>query len=248
MPSTREAQTNPGGCENSLVWVERWLSADRFAPYLAACDGDVDQALELYKWNASLGQVLMRDISFFEVALRNSYNNVMESYWPGERHWLLDDESPVRRQVPRRSSSGVQDANRVNRKIIDKAVAGLRGDLTAGRLVPSLTLGFWIHLTDRSREAVIWRTSLYRAWPKGTNRAELQTRLDGILRTRNRAAHAERLFNSALPQYSPRKVDADAIELLKALCSEAHGYLFGAGESSVERFLVECPPPADVAV
>ena len=55
-------------------WVERWLSPDRLAPYLANCGGDVELALELYEWNIALGQVLIRDISHFEVALRNAYD------------------------------------------------------------------------------------------------------------------------------------------------------------------------------
>ncbi|NHM13599.1 hypothetical protein [Xiamenia xianingshaonis] len=75
------------------AWAERWLSAERFAPYLADCGGDVEQALSLYEWNVLLGQVLMRDISHFEVALRNAYDRVMRNFWDGGAHWLLDDLS-----------------------------------------------------------------------------------------------------------------------------------------------------------
>ena len=78
------------------LWAEKWLSAERLSPYLEECNGDIDKALELYEWNASLGQFLMRDISHFEVALRNAYNDIMESRWDGEEHWLLDDASPAR--------------------------------------------------------------------------------------------------------------------------------------------------------
>lgn len=67
-------------------WAERWLSPERLAPYLAACGGDIGRALELYEWNISLGQVLMRDISHFEVALRNSYDRALREYWDGGAH------------------------------------------------------------------------------------------------------------------------------------------------------------------
>lgn len=67
----------------------------------------------------------MRDISYFEVALRNAYNDTMEARWDGERHWLLDGDSPVRRPVMRKSGKGTVDVNRINRKIIDVAVSGL---------------------------------------------------------------------------------------------------------------------------
>ena len=228
-------------------WVERWLSPDRLAPYLANCGGDVERALELYEWNIALGQVLMRDISHFEVALRNAYDRVMCESWNGDAHWLLDDASPVRRPVMRKSERGELDANRINRKAIDAVVGRLPGDATPGSIVSNLTLGFWVHLSDRSREAVIWRTALYRAWPKGTNRRELQPRLDGILRVRNRVAHAERLFNPSDEKLSPLVVDADVVNLLRALCSEAAERLYGECEGSpAELFCQEHPAPADV--
>ena len=73
--------------DTTRAWAERWLSAERLSPYLANCEGDVDRALELYEWNVALGQVLMRDFSHFEVALRNAYDRVMSETWKGR--WLL---------------------------------------------------------------------------------------------------------------------------------------------------------------
>ena len=113
-PELRQQENH---CMAERSWAERWLSAERLAPYLEASNDDLDVALELYRWNAELGQVLMRDISHFEVALRNAYDAVMRECWRGNAHWLLDDESPARRQVARKR--GKADANSVNRKIID---------------------------------------------------------------------------------------------------------------------------------
>lgn len=227
-------------------WIDKWLSRDRFSPYLITCDGDIDRALALYEWNLSLGQVLMRDISHFEVALRNAYNDVMESCWEGESHWLIDEASPVRRPVMRRSASGMLDSNRVNRKTIDAAVRTLPHGYASGDLVANLTLGFWVHLADRSREAAIWRTHLFRAWPRGTRRAELQERTYGILRVRNRVAHGERLFNPKQGMLSPVRVDADAVRLLRLLCPEAAEYLYPDGVAPIEGFLERNPAPANV--
>lgn len=166
--ATKEDASKEGFGAGIPPWAEKWLSSERFAPYLESCGGNAGKALDLYRWNVSLGQFLMRDISYFEVALRNSYNAVMESRWNGDVHWLLDDDSPARRPVVRKSGKGDADANRVNRIIIDKAVNGLPEGFSTGALVAGLTLGFWVHLTDRSREAVIWRTGLDAAWPKGS--------------------------------------------------------------------------------
>ncbi len=188
----------------------------------------------------------MRDISYFEVALRNSYNAVMEACWDGEAHWLLDDDSPVRKPVVRRSGKGEADVNRVNRIIIDKTAGGLPKGFSAGSLVAGLTLGFWVHLTDCSREVVIWRTGLYKAWPKGTNRADLQGRLDGILRVRNRIAHNERLFDPKCAQLSPKKVNADAVRLLGQLQPEVAEYLGVVEHAAFDDFLEQHPAPVDV--
>ena len=231
---------------SALPWAEKWLSAERLTPYLKACGGDAEKALALYEWNSSLAQLLMRDISNFEVALRNACNAAMESSWQGDAHWLLDENSPARRPIMRKSARGMLDSNRINRKAIDAAVDGLSKGFSTGSLVAGLTLGFWVHLSDRSREAVIWRSGLYKAWPKGTNRAELQERLYGILRVRNRVAHSERLFGPKRLELSPKKVDADAIELLGLLCPEATDYLYGEDGAPIGKFLNEHPAPVAV--
>lgn len=241
-------ENQPTWGTNAPLWAEKWLSAERLSPYLNACNGDADKALRLYGWNLELAQLLMRDISNFEVALRNACNAAMERSWDGDKHWLLDDMSPARRPVMRKSATGALDANRINRKTIDAAVSALPKGFSTGSLVAGLTLGFWVHLSDRSREAVIWRSGLYLAWPKGTNRAELQRMLYGILRVRNRVAHNERLFDPCREELSPRRVDADAVRLLRALCPEAAVYLYGDDTDPIGRFLLDHPAPAKVGL
>ena len=143
----------------------------------------------------------------------------------------------------RKSGRGELDANYTNRHIID-AAAGLPRGFPHGALVASLTLGFWVHLTDRSREAAIWRTCLYRAWPKGTRRKELQRSLNGILHVRNRAAHAERLFDPAKAELSPLSAVSDAMRLLRDLCPEAAERLYGDGGENARRAVLRGAPRA----
>ena len=78
-----ELRQQENRCMAERSWAERWLSSERLAPYLEAGNDDLDVALKLYRWNAELGQVLMRDISHFEVALRNAYDAVMRECWQG---------------------------------------------------------------------------------------------------------------------------------------------------------------------
>lgn len=110
-----------------------------------------------------------------------------------------------------------------------------------------LTLGFWAHLTDRSRERDLWIPHLHKAWPAGADRNDLNARLYAVNQVRNRVAHHERLFDPKGEGLSPKAVDADAVALLRDLCPEAHGRLFGDDpRTGVERFLDDNPAPADV--
>lgn len=72
------------------TWVLEWLSSPRLQTYLDASGNNLQRALRLYEWNINLGQTLMKDIAFFEVALRNAYNREIDSRWDGTRHWLFD--------------------------------------------------------------------------------------------------------------------------------------------------------------
>lgn len=76
-------------------WIDTWLGAPRFQRYVEQCEGNRGQALKLYEWNSLAGQMLMRDISHFEIALRNGYDKEISSSWEGEHHWLLDPHSPA---------------------------------------------------------------------------------------------------------------------------------------------------------
>lgn len=104
-PAPVAIDSRVGTEDSERAWIEGWLSAPRFAPYLSACAGKVSAALDLYLWNVGLCQVLMADISHLEVALRNAYDRTLRKSWGGERHWLLDDGSPVRAPILRTSRS-----------------------------------------------------------------------------------------------------------------------------------------------
>ena len=149
-PSSQSKEDEAGA---TRAWAERWLSQKRLAPYLAACGGNVEQALDLYEWNISLGQVLMRDVAHFEVALRNAYDRVLRENWDGAGHWLLDDASPVRAPIMRTSRpKKVLDVNVANRKAISQAQGRSHDRNDPDQVISNLMMGFWAHLTDRSRE------------------------------------------------------------------------------------------------
>lgn len=193
----------------------------------------------------------MRDVSFFEVALRNAYDRTIASAWGGTGHWLFDDESPVRRPILRRNKRGqTNDANRLNRNSIDHLRNGLRENVTADDAISNLTLGFWAHMTDRSHERDLWIPSIHKAWPKGTTRSEINDRIVGINRVRNCAAHYEHLFASAEYDCATLQSCRDAVSLFARLELVACGYVYKRDISrcSVDDYLEENPAPCDVAV
>lgn len=234
--------------ESRREWAERWLSQSRFSSYLDLCNGDVDKALELHEWNLALGRVLMGDIAHFELALRNAYDRVLTKRLEGNEHWLFDANSPVTRPIMRKSKAKkLRDVNMVNRRAIDDARGRAHDPVNPNQVVAGLMLGFWAHMTDRSRERDLWIPYLHAAWPAGANRAELNLKLEAINKLRNRVAHNERLFNPGPDGYSPMGIDADILTLFRALSPEAHESIYGNDKkTTVEKFLEGHPAPIDV--
>lgn len=228
-------------------WIERWLSAPRFARYLEACGGDSDAALVLYEWNLDLGQALMKEIAYFEVALRNAYDREIAKRWDGCDHWLFDADSPVNVKIPRRARSGsLIDANALNRQKIAEASHRVASYERQGKTIAGLSFGFWAHLTDKPHERVLWIPYLHHAWPKGTNRADLDERLRAINACRNRVAHHERLFNPKRGSVGPVAASKLICELFSQLAPEVvreRGPIM-----FVERFLQDNPNRANVEI
>lgn len=198
--------------------AERWLSAARFKPYLDASDNDVEAALALYEWNIDLGLVLMKDISAFEVALRNAYDRVLSDNCQDGKDWLFDPASPVNKPIMRHIRSGsLVDMNTLNREQIAKASGPHHNKMSHDGVVSNLSFGFWAHLTDKAHERDLWIPVLHKAWPRGTNRAELDKSLRAITECRNRIAHHERLFNPRREELLPIQIDRELSRLMTCL-------------------------------
>lgn len=234
---TTISETIPSTSELDL---RLWLSEPRYSVYASAANGDPQRAYDLYLWNANLSQVLLRDISFFEVALRNSQDRCLSERWVGESHWLLDPASPVRRPILRKSRGGSAfDANDRNRQMIGRITDGPRGTSDPNRIVSRLTLGFWTHLFDTNHERDLWIPYLHAAWPKGTNRSELYSELNTINVMRNRAAHSEKLFDLR-GGLSVRACDETIVRLMHAISpAVADQMTENAQLTPVERYLRE---------
>lgn len=63
--------------------VQRWLSAERFDPYLRAAGGDGAAALALYEWNVAAAGAFHEMLGQFEVLLRNAMHDQLTA-WPSD--------------------------------------------------------------------------------------------------------------------------------------------------------------------
>ena len=63
--------------------VMSWLSEPRYDKYPEATREDDAVALNLYLWNIGLAQAVLKDVSFFEAALRSAYDRAISSTWFG---------------------------------------------------------------------------------------------------------------------------------------------------------------------
>lgn len=167
----------------------------------------------------------MRDISHFEVALRNAYDTTFNQYWQGTDHWLLDHHSPVRAEIIRKK----RNVNEHNQKSILTAINRVRtkrnGEILPGKVIAELTLGFWASLTDKSREKTIWVPYLHHAFPMGPDRTDLDRRIGEINTVRNRLAHHEPLFDCANPAHEIPAIQANILEILDLLIPELACYV-----------------------
>lgn len=231
--------------------IEAWLSAPRYKRYLEVSEQDDELALDLYLWNIGLAQAVLRDVSLFEVALRNVYDKAISATWSGSDHWLFDDTSPVRRPILRTNKRGkVKDANRLNRNMIDHLASNLGHDPSPDKVISNLTLGFWAHMTDRSHERDLWIPSIHLAWPKGTSRDIVNRKIAEINNVRNRAAHHEHLFASEGMGCSTLRACQDAVALFSQLEPAACNYVYKGqtGSCTVSEFVAANPAPCSVVI
>ncbi len=65
---------------NDPVKIAQRLSPDRLGSYLDATDGNLREALDLYKWNIALSGALFEAIAVVEVVVRNEIDNNLQTW------------------------------------------------------------------------------------------------------------------------------------------------------------------------
>jgi hypothetical protein len=164
--------------------AEKWITAPRFAPYIAEADGDHGKAVELYVWNARISAAMFETLHHVEVILRNAIDSQFAPIDAGAapRETWLEDPAILNDASQRRVHETIA---RISRE--GKAP-------TRGRVVAGLSFGFWRALFDKKYDG-LWVSHLYRAFPTGSgNRAEVAALMSKLVPFRNRLAHHETIM------------------------------------------------------
>ncbi len=164
--------------------LERRLSVERIGPYRTTVGGDLDRALLLYEWNATVGAAIHEAIGHLEVVLRNALHEQLTAWHTAQQlpgQWYDDPN---------------QALDRHRRDDIDAARARIRRDgkvETSGKVVAELMFGFWRFLLDKRYQPTLWAQALRHAFPhlQPQRRVEVYDPVYALVRLRNRIAHHE---------------------------------------------------------
>ena len=197
-----------------------WISEDRLRPYVDETFGAQDKALELYDLDRRLSASLFYDISFLEVALRNSINRYLSEKY-GE-DWYSKMEVGFDERV-RENLSESWDS--LPRSYTSKHA--VRSKKLGGRLIAASMFRTWTNMLDsggssglpepfdKANHDNIWSTAALReVFPgayqlakrkytnfqsKGLNRAWVYEKVYPVRQVRNRIAHHESLTLRGVP-------------------------------------------------
>lgn len=169
---------------------EKIMSSKRMRRYVNACGGDTRKAMKLYRLNLHLAEEMFTIVSCYEVALRNSINNIMiESHG---NDWLRDAILP----------GGIFDNPKFKNtaRMMKKAHAELvsNGKYSNSKMLSAMEFGVWKYMYSSPQYLATGR-QLLKVFPKKPkssptiqyNNHYIFNELDAVNRLRNRIAHHE---------------------------------------------------------
>jgi hypothetical protein len=169
--------------------ARKWVSEPRFNGFRkAVADHRHESAVALYLWNAEISAAYLGVLHHVEILLRNAV----------DRQFPATDADHVasicNTDVWLTDPAFLEDQGREK---VNDAIGRLVGENrrpTRGRLVASLTFGFWTALFS-GRYEDLWRSHLVEAFPNGSGRrSEVRRALARTLQLRNQIAHHEAIF------------------------------------------------------
>jgi phosphoglycolate phosphatase len=167
--------------DKALVTLEKYISSERLAAYVAYARGDKWVAIRLYERNTEVSEALYGVIQALEITLRNAIHSILSEQLGGPEWYesfnLADSERKALEEA--------------KKKVIDRPAA-----LTPGRVIAELTFAFWGRLFAEPYDKTLWVPHLRKIFPTKlqNNRRLIRGRLVELKTLRNRIAHHERLM------------------------------------------------------
>ena len=165
------------------------ISPLRFGTYLVAAGHDPRRALELYLWNAKLGEAFHLPVQAVEVGLRNRVSDGLERQF-GPDWWRCRDYARTA------TAKAVADIEVVARRLQKR-----NKEVTTGQIIAGLSFGFWVAMLDRRYNPPVWGAQLLSAFPylpRDVSRKKLNEEVREIAKFRNRISHHEPIFKRDL--------------------------------------------------
>ena len=134
------------------AYFQKVFSNERMEKYFARYPDDDAKAIKYYQDNILISEAFYPLLTVFEVALRNSLNRELTSFF-GTEEWYKSITS----------TPGLSDLNNTV-TMAKRHISKRNEDITASKVVAELTLGFWVQLLNADYERILWK-DLRRAFP-----------------------------------------------------------------------------------
>ncbi len=180
--------------------IQRVMSEPRVGTYLAAAEGNLDRALELYAWNARVSAAFMLPAHFAEVATRNAVSEALTATygqrWPWHQSFELSVPAAGKYYKQRRD---LQDTR--------------KRQPTTGKVIAELKFVFWQKMFTARHDERLWEPQILTLFPTApqTGAAALRDRiyndLEVIRKMRNRLSHHEPIINRDLARDLAKMLD-----------------------------------------
>ena len=163
------------------------LSIPRLNRYKFKDNDSESDLINNYLWNIQLAEAFYPALALFEVILRNRIDYSISKNI--NQNWLLDDNI---------------DKFLINIELLsyNKALKNIKKQVTKGKIISELNLGFWIGLFKNSYNPVIWDkpnifSDIFPHYPKGimNPKKHISPKIRKIHELRNKISHHEPIFD-----------------------------------------------------
>ena len=172
----------------------------RVSRYVKAANGDRRKAQKMYYANARVAQSFQPLLSFFEVILRNQLHYALAAHF-NDVQWLINQKTgfmsdpSLTHTVKKTGKVMVNDFLKKEVERSERTLIGKKRNVTAGRVIAELNLGFWNSLYETHHYALLKGVpcKIFKSLPTGYGRKEVNNAIQEIRTLRNRVSHNEPL-------------------------------------------------------